>query len=596
MQTFQTLGLAPDIFKAISAMGFEIPTPVQAKAIPQLLASDQDLIAYAQTGTGKTAAFSLPIIQKLNMEDGRIQALVLCPTRELCIQTSNEIKKFIQFMPNVSIVSVYGGDAKEKQLRSLKSGAHIVVGTPGRVHDFIRSRQLNFSAVRWLVLDEADEMLSMGFKDDLDAILSTTPNEKQTLLFSATMPSEMQTIVRTYMRNPIEINAGTQNVSAENIKHLYSVVKATDKYAALKRILDVNPDIYGIVFCRTRMDTKEIADKLIEDDYSADALHGDLSQPQREHVMKRFRAKQLQVLVATDVAARGLDINNLSHVIHYYLPDQLETYIHRSGRTGRAGKSGVSVAIITGRDKQKIQAIEKSAGIKIAQKDIPTGSEICEKRLLHFVDNIHQIEVEEAQIAPYMLEMENRLKDISKEEIVKRLAFVEFNQFLNYYRNAIDLNVGASSAKPIKERGEKGKRQERTAFSRFFINLGQRHQLDPGKLIKLLNKEMEGSGFEIGKIEILRNFSFFEIDSNYEQNVIKAFRDANWNGEPISVEVSKDKAPSSQSSGDRGDRGREREFRPRRDRDNKRSNTDSRNAAPSNFKKKKKSKFSNNFA
>jgi ATP-dependent RNA helicase DeaD len=345
------------------------------------------------------------------------------------------------------------------------------------------------------------------------------------------------------------------------------------------------------------MDTKEIADKLIEDDYSADSLHGDLSQPQREHVMKRFRAKQLQVLVATDVAARGLDINNLSHVIHYYLPDQLEAYIHRSGRTGRAGKSGVSIAIITARDKSKIQTIERMANIKIAQKFVPTGEEICEKRLFHFVDNIHQIQVDEPQIAPYMQEVENKLKDLSKEEVVKRLAFAEFNQFLEYYKGTADLNVGIVKATKEKERGkEKGIRQERTNFSRFFINLGQRNQLDPGKLIKLLNREMDGSGFDIGKIEILRNFSFFEIDSTYEQQVLKAFRNAEWNGEAISIELSKDKPASPQGSVSR-EKG-EKDFKPRRDRDRKgfAPNGGGDNNRDGFKKNKKKGKFSNNFA
>ncbi|MEL6721575.1 MAG: DEAD/DEAH box helicase, partial [Bacteroidota bacterium] len=417
MSTFQSLGLRGELMKAIDDLGFEKPTPVQEKAIPALLASKSDLIAYAQTGTGKTAAFSLPIIHQIDENSKHIQALVLNPTRELCLQTSNEIRKFIKHMPSVDIISVYGGDPKEKQLRQLRRGAQIIVGTPGRVHDFIRSNKLKLGKLETLVLDEADEMLTMGFKDDLDAILEATPDTKQTLLFSATMPKDIQQIVNKYMDDPVTVNAGTQNISAENIEHTYTVVKARDKYLALKRFADYNPDIYGIVFCRTRRDTKDIADKLMQDGYPADALHGDLSQAQREHVMKRFRARQIQILVATDVAARGIDINNLTHVIHFHLPDQNEAYIHRSGRTGRAGNSGVSIALLNTREKNKVRMLEKMIGKKMVQKQVPNGKEICAQQLLFFIDRIEEVKVEEAEIEPYLAGINSKLEHLSKEEL-----------------------------------------------------------------------------------------------------------------------------------------------------------------------------------
>lgn len=530
MSTFQSLGLRKELMQAIEDLGFEQPTPVQEKAIPALLASKSDLIAYAQTGTGKTAAFSLPIIQQIDEDSKQIQALVLNPTRELCLQTSNEIRKFIKHLPSLDIISVYGGDPKEKQLRQLRRGAQIIVGTPGRVHDFIRSNKLKLGQLETLVLDEADEMLTMGFKDDLDAILSATPEEKQTLLFSATMPKDIQKIVNKYMDDPITVNAGTENISAENIEHTYTVVKARDKYLALKRFADYNPDIYGIIFCRTRRDTKDIADKLMHDGYSADALHGDLSQAQREHVMKRFRARQIQILVATDVAARGIDINNLTHVIHFHLPDQNEAYIHRSGRTGRAGNSGVSIALLNTREKNKVRMLEKMIGKKMIQKPIPNGKEICAQQLLSFIDKIEEVKVEEAEIAPYLAGINSKLEHLSKEELTKRIVSMEFNRFLEYYQDAPDLNVSASG-----KRGEK--RRARTEFARFYINIGKRDNIGPKDLIQLLNRNMEGHNFDIGEIDLLRNFSFFEIDKEYQSRLLKAFKGADYKGRPITVEV-----------------------------------------------------------
>ncbi|MEM9884647.1 MAG: DEAD/DEAH box helicase [Bacteroidota bacterium] len=537
MPTFQELGLRPELMRAIADLGFEQPTPVQEKAIPKLLSSQQDLIAYAQTGTGKTAAFSLPSIHQIDEDSKQIQLLVLNPTRELCLQTSNEIRKFIKYMPKLDIISVYGGDPKYKQAKQLRKGAQIIIGTPGRVHDFIRSKTLKLQNLTTLVLDEADEMLTMGFKDDLDAILEATPSEKQTLLFSATMPKDIRSIVKKYMNQPVEVNAGTENISAENIAHTYSVMKARDKYAALKRFADYHPGIYGIVFCRTRRDTKEIADKLIQDDYSADALHGDLSQSQREHVMKRFRAKQIQLLVATDVAARGLDINNLTHVIHYHLPDQNEAYIHRSGRTGRAGNSGVSIALLNTREKNKVRQLEKMIGKKMVQKSVPSGEEVCEQQLLHFVDRIEDVKIEEVEIAPYLDGINSQLAHLDKEELVKRILSIEFNRFLEYYQDAPDLNYTTKNSK--RENGEK--RSSRGKMDRYYINIGSRDGLNPGMLIKMLNRKMSGHTFRIGEIEILRNFSFFEIDQGLKEDLLFAFRGAKHKGRELKIELSSEK-------------------------------------------------------
>lgn len=541
MSDFKSLGLSSEIMQAIAKLGFEEPTPVQAKAIPQLLNSRRDLIAYAQTGTGKTAAFSLPIIEQIDQNSKHVQGLILNPTRELCLQTSNEIRKFLEFLPNINIVSVYGGDPKEKQARELRKGAHIVVGTPGRVHDFIRGKQLKLQNLRVAVLDEADEMLSMGFKDDLDAILDETPDERQTLLFSATMPRDIKELVRKYMSDPVEVNAGTQNVSAENIEHTYSVVRARDKYAALKRFADFYPDIYGIVFCRTRLDTKNVADKLMQDGYSADALHGDLSQSQREHVMKRFRAKQIQILVATDVAARGLDINSLTHVIHYHLPDQAEAYIHRSGRTGRAGNSGVSLALINSREKNKVRTIEKMIKQRMTQKEVPDAQAVCEQQLLHLLDRIDEVEVDEKQIAPYYAAIQSRMSDWSKDDILKSIVSLEFNRFLSYYKDAPDLNY-QSSRDEGKREGSSSTRDK--DLDRYYINIGTRDALDPGLLIKILNQQLSDYKFRIGQIDLMRNFSFFEVEKGLKNAIEKSFRDFTFKGRDVKIEFSSEQARS----------------------------------------------------
>ncbi|MDP6921806.1 MAG: DEAD/DEAH box helicase, partial [Lutibacter sp.] len=416
MSTFNTLGLQPTILQALTDLGYEHPTEIQAKAIPQLLASEQDLKAFAQTGTGKTAAFSLPILSQIDPEDKDTQAIILSPTRELALQIANNVGEFSKYLDGVKTLAVYGGANIDEQIRKLKKGVQIVVGTPGRTVDLIKRRQLTLSNIQWLVLDEADEMLNMGFKEELDRILEATSEEKQTLLFSATFPKEVESIARNYMHNPVEISAGKKNSGSDQVSHQYFVVSERNRYAALKRIADANPDIYSIIFCRTRRETQEVADKLIRDGYNADSLHGDLSQAQRDSVMEKFRKKHLQLLVATDVAARGLDVTDLSHVINHKLPDQTASYTHRSGRTGRAGKEGVSIAIVTGREKGKLSPIERIIGKKFIKTPIPTGAEICQNQLMKLIDKVHDIDINENEIKAFLPSIYEKLEGMEREE------------------------------------------------------------------------------------------------------------------------------------------------------------------------------------
>src|SRR5688572_329789 len=441
MSTFQEMGLRKEILDAISTMGFEEPTSIQAKAIPLILSSDRDIIGRAQTGTGKTGAFGLPILNKLNPKSDNIQALILCPTRELCIQITNELQNFAQNLHSVKVIPVYGGASMDTQLYGIKQKPQIIVGTPGRTLDLVNRKKLKLDALQWLVLDEADEMLSMGFKDDMDAIMATISPEKQTLLFSATLPPEIVRMVKTYMQNPIEVAAEQIQTGAENVTHHYYEVQARDRYVALKRILDMHPDIYAIVFCRTRAETKEIAEKLSAEGYNSDALHGDLSQQQREYTLGRFRNKTLQLLIATDVAARGLDVSDLTHVINYNLPDDPDVYIHRSGRTGRAHKKGISITIIHSREHNRIKDLERRIGKPFEKKLVPTGKEICEKQLYHLVDKVENVEVDESQIKDYLPVIFSKLSWLDRDELIKRFMSIEFNQFLSYYKDSRDINV-----------------------------------------------------------------------------------------------------------------------------------------------------------
>ncbi len=559
MTLFNEMGLSAEIQQAVEELGFEQPTPIQEKTVPFLLNNTQDMVALAQTGTGKTAAFGLPVIQQIDTTKRNTQALILSPTRELALQIASDLNNYSKYVANMDIAALYGGSDIRKQIKDLEKGAQIVVGTPGRTLDLIKRKKLKVDEIRWLVLDEADEMLSMGFKDDLDSILESSPKGKQTLLFSATMPKEIVAIANKYMDNPFEISMGKKNSGAENVEHHFYLIHAKDRYLALKRVADINPNIYGIIFCRTRAETKDVADKLMQDGYNADALHGDLSQAQRDHVMARFRNKHLQMLVATDVAARGLDVNELTHVINYNLPDDPEVYIHRSGRTGRAGKKGISVTLIHLREKGKLRQVEKIVNKKFAQKQVPSGKEICEKQLFSLIDKVEKIELNDEQIAPFMPVIYKKLAWLDREELIKRFVSVEFNQFLGYYENASDINVDESRYDERDSgRGEKGRRirgrkdkaprgdggeRRRSGydFSRFFFSLGKKNGISKRAIIDLINQNLPNKSVEIGNIEVLKSFSFFEVDKRFEKEVLKSLKNARYKGQRVGVDIAKSK-------------------------------------------------------
>ena len=529
--TFEETGLRDELIRATIELGFNEATPIQERIIPLVLNTEKDLIALAQTGTGKTAAFGLPLIHLADMKSPEIQTIVLCPTRELCMQITGDMEKYAKYTSGFKTVAVYGGADIRNQIKALKAGCQVVVGTPGRVMDLINRKALKLAYIRWLVLDEADEMLNMGFKDDLDIILAEMPDEKRTLLFSATMPGEIAAIARKYMNSPEEVTVGNRNKGADNIRHEFYTVHARDRYAALKRIVDIYPNIYGIVFCRTRQVTKDVADKLMADGYNADALHGDLSQAQRDHVMNRFRYKQLQLLVATDVAARGLDVHDLTHIINYDLPDDNEVYIHRTGRTARAGKSGIAISIIHTRESRKIQDIEKMTGKRFEAKKVPTGIEICEKQLFNLVDRVEKIEVDEAQIEQFLPVIVQKLEWLSREDLIKHFVSVEFNRFLNYYKNTPDLNV-ARAEKEDRNRSRNGD------FISFRINAGFHQGLNPARLIGLINEATRNRNIPVGRIEMGQKKSFFEVDKKFQGDVLKAFQDVRFEGVKVMVELS----------------------------------------------------------
>ncbi len=558
MSTFTELGLKEEILKALTDLGYEKPSEIQEKAIPQVISSTDDLKAFAQTGTGKTAAFSLPILQLLNSESKNTQAIILSPTRELAVQIGNNIKDFSKYMKNVNVLTVYGGANIDEQIKKLRKGVQIVVGTPGRTVDLIKRGRLKLENVQWLILDEADEMLNMGFKDELDQVLEVTPEEKQTLLFSATFPKEVESIARNYMNNPVEITAGQKNTGSDNVENQYYLVTERNRYPALRRICDVNPDIYGIVFCRTKRETAQVADNLIQDGYNADALHGDLSQAQRDGVMQKFRNKSLQMLVATDVAARGLDVNSLTHVINYKLPDQTEAYTHRSGRTGRAGNKGISIALITNKEMGKLRPIERKIQKKFEKKSVPSGEEICKNQLFSLINNVKETEVNHQQIDTYLENIYASLEGLEREELIQKFVSVEFNKFLKHYANSRDLNDSERSRKD-----DRGKSRDDENMTRFFVNLGRKDQLNPGKLIGLINDQNITDNVEIGQIEIIDTFSFFELDKNFTDETIEAFVDTTFNGRNVNVEVTEKKKRSGGGGRRRGGedrRGRGRRF------------------------------------
>ncbi len=556
------MGLSPKLLAGVEELGFTKPTPIQEEVIPIVLNSEEDIVGLAQTGTGKTAAFGLPIIEQIDVHDKSVQALILAPTRELGIQISKDMQTFSKFITGLQVVPVYGGASIDTQIRAIKKGAQIIVATPGRMLDLIKRKAANISNVRTVVLDEADEMLNMGFREELNGILEKTPKEKRTLLFSATMPKEVSRIAKTFMNDPVEITVGQQNSGAENVRHIYYLVHARDRYLALKRIADINPDIYGIVFCRTRAETKDVADKLIKDGYNADALHGDLSQPQRDQVMKRFRNRSLQMLVATDVAARGIDVDDITHIINYNLPEELEIYTHRSGRTGRAGKSGVSIAIVNYREKSRIPQIEKIIRKKFEKRPVPNGPEICKKQLFNMIDRMERVEVDEEQIAPFMDAVNKKLSWLTKEDIIKRFVSIEFNRFLEYYKDAPDLNKKAESEggrgdrrdrkdrrdrrdnrdkRGSDNRGENRGRRGKGSFTRFFINLGKKDGVLPKNIIGMINDNTQDRDINIGTIDIMDSFSFFEVGDRYTDKVLGSLRNIKFKGRKVRVEVTEER-------------------------------------------------------
>ena len=542
-KTFQELGLNSYIIKAIGEMGFEKPTPVQERIIPTLLSEQGDIVCLAQTGTGKTAAFGLPALERIVEHNlGRYtQVLVLSPTRELCKQITQDLRNYSKYLPDFCIVDVYGGAGIEPQIKALKKIPHIVVATPGRLLDLIGRKAVDLSGIHTLILDEADEMLNMGFKEDLDAILESVPQEKRVLLFSATLPLEVEKIAKTYMKDAQVVTVGQRNSGSNNVKHYCYVVHEKDRYPALKRVVDYYPDIYGIIFCRTRRETGEIASALIKDGYDADALHGDLSQQQRDQVMRRFKEKSLSLLVATDVAARGIDVNNLSHVINYNLPDEVEQYTHRSGRTGRADKTGKSIVIINTKEQSKIRRIEKIINKTFAMSKLPTGEEVCSKQLLSMIDHINAVEVREEEIAPYLSIIEEKWSDLNRKEIIKKFLSVEFNRFLDYYRNAPDLNIVVEKKKKgaaaeaedvpayVPKRGEKG-------FKWVKLSIGSKQSVTARTIIRMMTSLGVGKK-GIGKIEIRRSECFVNISANAAKYVVEQTNNSDYKGRRLWSEI-----------------------------------------------------------
>ena len=544
---FSKLGISDDVVNAVKELGFENPTPIQEQSIPVLLEGSNDFVGLAQTGTGKTAAFGLPLLELIDFKSNKPQALILCPTRELCLQIANDIKNFSKNTPNAHVVAVYGGANIMQQLREIRNGVQIVVATPGRMLDIIGRKAIDFSNVKYVVLDEADEMLNMGFQEDINDILSTTPDDKKTWLFSATMPAEVRRIAKNYMENPVELTMGTKNTGNVNIDHEYYVVRARDKYAALKRIVDFNPEIFAVVFCKTKMDTQEVADHLIKDGYNADSLHGDLSQQQRDKVMQRFRERHMQLLIATDVAARGIDVNNVTHVINYALPDEIESYTHRSGRTGRAGKTGVSICIVNSKEIGKIRQIERIIGKQFTKAELPTGFDVCEKQLFALVHKVHNVEVNTDQIDQYIPRIMDEFAELSKEEVIKRFASLEFNRFLEYYKNAPDLNASQE------DRGDRGDRGPRSFgnsdYTRLFINVGSVDDFTRGDLLGFVCNNGKISGKAVGKIDLKGVFSFIEVENDSVDSLFNNFKDVQYNGREVRLEKTSEEARSERRSG-----------------------------------------------
>ncbi len=572
MNKFEQLGLSESLLKAILDLGFENPTEVQEKAIPLLLEKDTDMVALAQTGTGKTAAFGFPLIQKIDANNRNTQALILSPTRELCLQITNEIKNYSKYEKGINVVAVYGGASITEQARDIKRGAQIIVATPGRMQDMINRGLVNISQINYCILDEADEMLNMGFYEDIVNILSTSPDEKSTWLFSATMPQEVARIAKQFMHDPLEITVGTKNSGSATVSHEFYLVNARDRYEALKRLADANPDIFSVVFCRTKRDTQAVAERLIEDGYSAAALHGDLSQAQRDGVMKSFRGRQIQMLVATDVAARGIDVDNITHVVNYQLPDEIEIYNHRSGRTGRAGKLGTSIVIVTKSELRKISSIERTIKQKFEEKTIPSGIEICEIQLLHLANKIKDTEVDH-EIDSYLPAINNVLEDLTKEELIKKMVSVEFNRFINYYKKNRDLSSQSAGNERREDRGDRP--VSNSDAVRYFVNIGSRDNFDWMQLKDFLKDTLDLGRDDFYKVDVKEGFSFFNTDAEHSDKVMEILNNTQIEGRRINVEISKNdgggrrdhnnRNSGGRSGGERSSGGRSGGFGPRRE-------------------------------
>ncbi len=588
--TFEDLGVSGPILKAIKEMGYESPMPVQEKVIPYLLGNNNDVVALAQTGTGKTAAYGLPVLQKIDTSSTDTQAVIMAPTRELCLQITDDLKDYSKYIDGLHVLAVYGGASIEPQIRSLKKGVQVIVATPGRLVDLMERKVAKLNTVQNVVLDEADEMLNMGFSESIDAILAGVPAERNTLLFSATMSKEIERIAKNYLHDAKEIVVGSRNEGAEHVNHIYYMVSARDKYNALKRIADYYPEIYAIIFCRTRMETQEIADKLIKDGYNAEPLHGELSQAQRDLTMQKFRQHTVQLLVATDVAARGLDVDELTHVINYGLPDDIESYTHRSGRTGRAGRSGTSISIIHIKEKGKVRAIENQIQKKFVPGILPTGQEICAKQLLKVIDDIEKVEVDEDMIAPFLPEVYRKFDMMEKEDLIKRMVSMEFNTFLNYYKNAPEIiqpsekgerkneRRGEGDKRNYKDRkNERGNSRSRTAepgYTRLFINIGKKDHVTPKSFMGFINRVSQGTNIELGRIDLLQNFSFFEVPERQAKTAIKVLAGTDFDGRTVNVEITDNNDKNQHGNDRRGGSRRDDHGRGRRDDRNRRSNSE----------------------
>lgn len=589
---FQDFNLNPAILKAIDELGFKEPMPIQAEVLPILLNQRTDLVGLAQTGTGKTAAFGLPLLQNIDASKRCVQALVLCPTRELCMQISKDLLSYAKYMPEVMIVPVYGGASIEQQFKALAKKPQIIVATPGRLQDMIRRNRVDFSNVQWMVLDEADEMLDMGFQEDVDAILEYMPDEKNILLFSATMPVEVEKILNHYMKDPVRISIGQRNSGTSNVRHNYYLIRANDRYLALKRLIDYFPSIYGIVFCRTKLETQEVADSLIHDGYNAASLHGDLSQAQRDLVMSHFRQGFTQILVATDVAARGLDVNNLTHVINYNLPDDIDTYVHRSGRTGRADKTGICISLVHVKEKHKVKAIEKQIKQPFERAMIPTGKQVCEKQLFRHIDNLENVDIMRDDIDDYLPIVFRKLNWLSREELITRIVALNFNRFLDYYKDAKDLNV--DDTREGKSSGSKEKKQhDDSNMVRLFFGLGKRDHIKPNSLIGKINDVTRTKDINIGHIDLMENYSFVAVDGDHAQFVVDCFADPMKNKDGIRVEITtgEPKEKSGRSKERKSRSKREDEMPERRSRKNKESFRDDKKQYDDGRSKKRKKSF-----